>query len=1044
MIQGSNNSNPSKSLSPTLPLLMLGALGLLNLAAPATARAQAPAVRLNPGKGERLGPELAKDQKEVRELLQEVRRQIEHLADELKARQPEDAKRLLEATDKIQKLQLENGLTDLVKIFGESNLLISLETQERVIKNIQEIIEILEARKFQEKDLENQLQKLGDSRREVGQLRREQETLLKKAEDFLKNLAGLNALRDLKSRLDALTRMQSALFSPLDPPEGTVSQPGSTQNEPSAGENSLSKEDSQALDRALEEVKKLEAAHAAFEQKARQPSESPEGPKTASPPPEELAGMEKWLRSLVSLEGAAKRLLENTRHAAGVAADSSKELSSQEAGKAEKAQAGNQGEAPKAEEGKAASPEKTAEGKKPVQGPNEGPAEKSPEVAPPSSQASPKTAAGKGSKEESPAGKAKEGGSIPDLRSQADELSKGIRQLQEETQKAGGPQSAPAADLEAAKEEVDRAKEKLSAGTAAEKPSSAGAREAIPHEEKAVNALAKARERLAAAMAPAKNQSAKENEALARQAGELKEAMAQASQDMGNQARKAGSPKAESGLEKGSQSTASAAGSMEQAKEALEQGNRSQAASQSQAAGKNLAAARQALEQAKAALASRSETEKKADLERKLSKKAEELKKETEELARKLRPKNQPAEAPLPADKAASELGGAAKAMEEAARERQGGGQSAGEREKESLERLNKAKKALDDQEKDLLARLEREPLKKQAREQDRLERMTRETAKKMAQETGGPERMKQDSQSLEEAAGDMQEAEQSLDQEEAQKAKEKEEEALAKLKRAEGDLREEEERLARLKQEEHILKVAKEIEEVKTSQESINAGIRDLEAKRGGSGGKRHPRAAQIQIKKHASEEEELAKRVEAVTEKLEEEISRVFAYVLRNVDADMKSMAEALNDHDTGGSTQFLGDEVVRELERLLQSMRETIERQQQQSGKPQQKRPPQPRQRRLVSRVTELIMLKEMQVEVNRRTRDLEASRQAGASGELWEKALQRLGQKQGSLTEMTKKIAKDVEGEPEEPDEPERKSGPEMKRGEAGGEEKGAGN
>jgi hypothetical protein len=62
-----------------------------------------------------------------------------------------------------------------------------------------------------------------------------------------------------------------------------------------------------------------------------------------------------------------------------------------------------------------------------------------------------------------------------------------------------------------------------------------------------------------------------------------------------------------------------------------------------------------------------------------------------------------------------------------------------------------------------------------------------------------------------------------------------------------------------------------------------------------------------------------------------------------------------------------------------------------------------------------VAELRMLKDMQLDVNRSTRDLEDVRKAadGKVTEGWEKALDRLLQKQGSVSRMTQEIQKDFE-------------------------------
>lgn len=68
-----------------------------------------------------------------------------------------------------------------------------------------------------------------------------------------------------------------------------------------------------------------------------------------------------------------------------------------------------------------------------------------------------------------------------------------------------------------------------------------------------------------------------------------------------------------------------------------------------------------------------------------------------------------------------------------------------------------------------------------------------------------------------------------------------------------------------------------------------------------------------------------------------------------------------------------------------------------------------------RRLVPMVAELRMLKEMQSDVNRTTQDLEDLRKASPDGvsDSWGRALDRLLQKQGSVSRLTGELLRDFE-------------------------------
>ncbi len=124
-----------------------------------------------------------------------------------------------------------------------------------------------------------------------------------------------------------------------------------------------------------------------------------------------------------------------------------------------------------------------------------------------------------------------------------------------------------------------------------------------------------------------------------------------------------------------------------------------------------------------------------------------------------------------------------------------------------------------------------------------------------------------------------------------------------------------------------------------------------------------------------------------------------------------------DGLGDFETGKSAQFLGQEVVAELDRLIKAIEDA------KMPPPSGQKPSKssPSRRRLVSLVSELIVLKDVQVEVNRRTRELAEQKEA-AGGDAWDRAIKRLVQKQSSISEMTAKIARDIEkirsGEPED--------------------------
>jgi hypothetical protein len=205
---------------------------------------------------------------------------------------------------------------------------------------------------------------------------------------------------------------------------------------------------------------------------------------------------------------------------------------------------------------------------------------------------------------------------------------------------------------------------------------------------------------------------------------------------------------------------------------------------------------------------------------------------------------------------------------------------------------------------------------------------------------------------------------------------------------------------------------------EVKASEEKIHAETVKVHGGRQERESRRLKLRVEQSVKKLEADQTALAEKVDGLNAKLKEELARVFTFVLKNVSADMRQVSESLKELETGTFTQFLQKEVIQDVDRLIAVLKEQLAKDEEEAAnQSQQEGPPMTgdERRRLVPVVAELRMLKEMQVDVNRGTRDLEDVRQAseGKIGESWEKALNRLMQKQGSVTRMTVEIQKDFQ-------------------------------
>ena len=359
-------------------------------------------------------------------------------------------------------------------------------------------------------------------------------------------------------------------------------------------------------------------------------------------------------------------------------------------------------------------------------------------------------------------------------------------------------------------------------------------------------------------------------------------------------------------------------------------------------------------------------------------------------------------------------LRSARSAMEEASN-RMNQGQRASAEQRAAAEALQRADEALDGSEEDALERLRRQEQQtpELAPEQDELERLTRRRAEEM---TDDPDA----AQSLQGAADSMDQASESLERSDAQSAREQQEEALEQLEQERQQLEEQQQELANLKMEQQLIDLIGTLGEMATSVEEVLSETRDLDKALDGGRPGRSQRARMRRMAGRLGESEDSGKEV---LEALEREQVRVFSYIMKDMLSDLAEAREGLNPgSDPGAETQLLLGEVLEAIQRLRDSLEEELRRRNQQQQPPQpqqqQQQPPTPR---LVPTAAELLALKRMQQEVLQRTQRLDARRSDGEElNPLEQRLLERLVHRQGSIIELTAKIAEDLQSQMARPE------------------------
>ena len=978
---------------------------------------------------------MSREQEQIRAIVLKLADDMDKVADKLEASEPQDAERLRAGARQIRTQRLPDTLAQIEGMLSSKDFISAVSRQNEAIKIIDDILAVLEASQFSESRAGQQLEKLKEQRKLTGKLKQEQERLLDETRKFLSEKQAAEGLQDLTDLISEVLKMQEGLVKG-DPAE-KIDAEGA-------------EKDRQALDEAIETARDLQGLQKRVndglvklprgEEREKDQREIADARKAIDNLDELIRQARALARDSGQLDrksteldrmGAANRPVSPGAPAGEQPrpADEGAESKS-EPSQGEPSQGGPvQGEQGKGEQAKA----KGTEGKKEQGG--ESPAEKepgrkSPEVG--------KGEAGKPGEKPQPGAKEKTAGeeTAPELQKGTSELelARAAREIsdlkaelesragrfQEDLRKAGGKfkeETLP----EAAREGVSAAEGKSRQADEAIKRDDFKAAE--QGQEGAAQELERAREEVAKQLKEAMARNALQTAGLGQEEQRLSRKASSASSQAGEQARKSESQAARDALQRGSSLFKKASEAMRQARESLSEAQQGQAEKSGREASAALEQAQKELEQAKKDLAGRSELQKKQDLEKKLARKTKDAASETSRLERKLRRKDE--QKPGGLRQAGQSLEDAARKMTESSEaSRQGRQELSRKRQEEALDQLKKAKEQVEEKKKEQLAKLEkRKRFDRQTQEQKDLARQTSDAAKQN-KSSGQPQR----SQQLQDASEKMEQAAENLDQGNPDEAEQNQEEALAKLQQQEEELREEEESLEELKREQELVSLVKELTETKDAQLEINTATAAVQRERPAGRLSRRRRASlQRMVEPLARQEGDLSDKVTTLIGRLEEESSRVFTFMLKNVSADMQQVRDLLLELETDSFTQFLQKGVVDDIERMIASLEEQLEvmkrqrQQQQQQQQQQDQQQPQQQNEALVSMLAELLMLKNLQLEINRQTGQLEDLRQSndgsGDSGQ-WSRALDRLQQRQGNVGRLVVELAEDFRKAQEE--------------------------
>lgn len=272
----------------------------------------------------------------------------------------------------------------------------------------------------------------------------------------------------------------------------------------------------------------------------------------------------------------------------------------------------------------------------------------------------------------------------------------------------------------------------------------------------------------------------------------------------------------------------------------------------------------------------------------------------------------------------------------------------------------------------------------------------------------------------LSKAAENMWEAAGELANQEGEDAAQDEEDAQKYLEKALQEMKLEKEKYQELRQREVLFRVRQELEALKEEQDAINKETATFDEEREGA---RLRRSQKRKLSQLADRENTVRERTVEVKEKIEEDGSTVFTYILEHNREDLDEVVGSLRSGETGDLMRAIQDDISRRYGDLIAALKEEIKRRMEAPTKKGDNKNPQ--EPSLIPSVAELIMIKAMEESALKRLEEFMIMNpevfEEGASP-VQRRLLDRLGHQHAGVRELFEEMLGRVGmGEPKEGEE-----------------------
>jgi DNA repair exonuclease SbcCD ATPase subunit len=154
---------------------------------------------------------LARDQKEAKEELQRLEEMMQKVAKKIEEKQPDEAKKLMEAWKAAREKLLVEDMEAIQKSLSEGRPFPAYKAADKVVQNLVELLNYLIGKRFERKNLPDELEELKKNIEKINELERKQKDLIEKTDDISRVKDRIKSIEQAMKEIDRIAKQQADL-----------------------------------------------------------------------------------------------------------------------------------------------------------------------------------------------------------------------------------------------------------------------------------------------------------------------------------------------------------------------------------------------------------------------------------------------------------------------------------------------------------------------------------------------------------------------------------------------------------------------------------------------------------------------------------------------------------------------------------------------------------------------------------------------------------------------------------------------------------------